>query len=512
MAVLSNDQYEIFRLLQKHPKCLEERGYPLGQTPVQLALGNPECLRLLVERCSPRLLVQSDRSYHTTLGYAILLSKSLCDRREDQDESSCRCTLPLRILLEGGCPIIPYLDFKTPYDRTLIAHASQHCKVYLAKSLLQRRQELKSIALQYLSSLEIDKFSLHKPVALDIYAMQVDEILRHRGIIEFGPLSTYLEEDDIDNEPPVQDCRSIYHELSNVKDANIYFNLGFHDVTAHLDKPKKSWPSEHGFSHHKRFPFVKWLLDHDAPLWEWGPNWSLPWTGFISDAFVLAILSGHGLQNVWVRGSDEELVRELEEQMLVDDSLDSCECRCSPGGCTPFVVRMKYMRLRDNELDIATTITAYCKEYGNVLRREHCYAAIRFITFQALGIAHTCCCRYGLVSKLDAEEIAEIQDEYAELLEVLESLTEEFEARVCEIFDSATDGLESMITFWSDYWVRRMTQVLSELSEADETSKSAAEDLGIIWQPKPEREVWVKPSSQGWQGWDYYFAKIEEIE
>lgn len=291
------------------------------------------------------------------MSYAIVLSETLCDRREDQDESSCRCTLPLRILLEGGCPLIPRRDFRANF-RNGVAHPSLHCEVHLAKTLLQRRQELKSIAQQHLSPLEIEKFSLNRPVVLDIYAMQVDEILRHRAIIQFGPLSTYLDEDFTHSQSSVEVCRSIYHELSSVEDANLYFNLGFHDLTARLDKPRT--PGNGSFRY-MSLPFVKWLLSRGAPLYEWVKHWRLPWTGFVADGFVLSVLSDKETGNTRVCDDDEELVCELEEHMLFDDSVDSCRCRCSPGGCTPFVVRMKVMGLLGNELDIATTITAYLR-------------------------------------------------------------------------------------------------------------------------------------------------------
>jgi hypothetical protein len=268
---------------------------------------------------------------------------------------------------------------------------------------------------------------------------------------------------------------------------------------------------------------VKWLLDHDAPLYEIVNRLILPWTGFVADAFILSYAEEICPQSKFAYSGNEELVRELEERMLLDNSVDSCCCRCSPGGCTPFVVRMKKMALsnyngNEQELsDIATTITKYFKEYGNTLQRKHCYAAIRSVTFHALGIAHTCVCGRGFHrrSRLDAEEIEEIQDEYAELLEILESLTGDFEARVCELFDPAANGVDNMTTFWSGHWVHRMSQVLSGLSEADEASKSAAEDLGVIWsRDKPEsdeseRAICAEPR---WEGWDYYFERIEAIE
>ncbi|QYS94435.1 hypothetical protein H0G86_001765 [Trichoderma simmonsii] len=509
MAISSNDQVQIYRLLRKHPEFLQERAYRSDQTPFHLAVGYPECLKILVEKSNPRHLVQTDDSNYTVLGYAILLSKTLCGQRENQDGSSCRCTLPLRILLEAGCPIIPHRDFRSGKDESVIANASKHCKIHLAKSLLQRRQKLKLIAQQCLSPLEINKFSLHRPVILDIYAMQIDEILRERGFIEFGPLATYVE-DDIVRSSPIQDNRSIYHELYTVEDANIYFDIGFHDIKNCLGMPKRWRPRimPSGIS----LSFVKWLMDHDAPLCEWIKPWLFPWIDYISDAFILAMTGSKWLRNGWALEDDEEPVRELEERMLMDDSVDNCFCRCSLQGCTPFVTRLEFMRIIVCKIDLATTFTTYLKEYGNTLRREHYYAAIRFITFDALGIAHTCMCRaksYEKPPKMDAEEIAEIQDEYAELLELLESLIEEFETHAFETFDAATDGLDTMITFWNGYWVQRMNEVLSELSRAGEASNAAAEDLGVVWGPQTEREMYKKHVLKGW---DYYFRKIDEIE
>ncbi|KAL7953886.1 hypothetical protein V8C34DRAFT_317783 [Trichoderma compactum] len=81
--------------------------------------------------------------------------------------------------------------------------------------------------------------------------MQIDIILRERGYTEFGPLATYVQDDTIKNSP-IQHNGSIYHELSAAEDANIYFNLGI------------------------SLPFVKWLLDHDAPICEWIQHWSPP--------------------------------------------------------------------------------------------------------------------------------------------------------------------------------------------------------------------------------------------
>ncbi|KAH0489824.1 hypothetical protein TgHK011_001321 [Trichoderma gracile] len=162
-----------------------------------------------------------------------------------------------------------------------------------------------------------------------------------------------------------------------------------------------------------------------------------------------------------------------------------------------------------HELKVAAKFTTCLKEYGSALQWEHYHAAIRFTTFKALGIAHTCLGRYPGAKELEAAEIAEIQYEDAELLEILELLVEEFEEHAFKVIDAAADVADSMITFWNGYWVDRMHQVLSELSRADDEGKLAAQDLGVSWTGEPDEEVSRTPV---WKGWDYYFRQIEEIE
>ncbi|KAL7813628.1 hypothetical protein V8C44DRAFT_51302 [Trichoderma aethiopicum] len=505
VAVLSNDQAGMYRILQKHPDCLNERGLFCRRTPLHLAVFNPECLQILVERCNTSLLVQADASGYTVLGYAIALSKALCNQRENEDESSCQCTLSVRILLEAGCPIIPYRDLNRSFDGSFNSWASHHCRVYLAKSLLQRRQRLKSVAEHYLSPQEIHSFNLRRPTVLDVYAMQVDELLRHRGCIGFGPLATYVvDENKLSDEkatPPIHDHRSIYHELSAAEDAEMYYLLGFHEISVVPDKPRM-WVRR---SERMSFPFAKWLLDHDASLWGWTTHWQFPKTDGLTNEFILAILCDKGLP--FEGEGDEEVAQVLEERMLSCRLVDGCVCRCSLRGCTSFVERIKGLYPQTVGVEIVAKFTAYLKEYGNALQREHYHAAIRFTTFEGLGIAHTCIDRVSWEKELDAEEISEIQDEYAELYEILESLVEEFEEHAFEAFDAATDGVGSMIAFWNGYWVDRMQQVLSELSRAGEESKPAAEDLGVIWVREPKELDMPR-----WEGWNYYFRMIEEIE
>ncbi|KAL6700582.1 hypothetical protein J3F84DRAFT_358609 [Trichoderma pleuroticola] len=126
--------------------------------------------------------------------------------------------------------------------------------------------------------------------------MQIDKILRERGYTEFGPLATYVE-DDIVKSPPIHHNRSIYHELSTAEDANIYFNLGFYDITNFQVLVKRWKPTLYLTTFSICLPFVKWLLDHDAPICEWIQHWSPPWTDYVADAFILATLGDKGPRN-----------------------------------------------------------------------------------------------------------------------------------------------------------------------------------------------------------------------
>lgn len=109
-------------------------------------------------------------------------------------------------------------------------------------------------------------------------------------------------------------------------------------------------------------------------------------------------------------------------------------------------------------------------------------STLRFLTFQALGIRHTCHCGLwkgrGSPCRHHSEEvIEEMQEEDRELLNSLKALVEEF----VEKLECSGDTFERFLT---GYWVGRMEVVLRHLEAAKMSPEQvrAAEDVGVIWE------------------------------
>jgi hypothetical protein len=107
---------------------------------------------------------------------------------------------------------------------------------------------------------------------------------------------------------------------------------------------------------------------------------------------------------------------------------------------------------------------------------------IRLLTFDGLGLKHTCCIEIDTRDReanemrcRDEEEIAEIGQENKPVIETLETLVSEFEA----IFDEL--GLP-LIEFLEGYWHTRMMEHLLERDPYNEEHDQGARSIGVILQ------------------------------
>ena len=177
---------------------------------------------------------------------------------------------------------------------------------------------------------------------------------------------------------------------------------------------------------------------------------------------------------------------------------DSCCCGCSTGGCLPLKILL------------GRTFKSWRRNYGLSLVRwleldqngiesissRVWREIIRFLTFELLGLRHTCCrSSYWDATILEACEVKEIRDEQKWLLVQLEELVKEFE-------DAYLIQHTSISAFLSTVWKRRMTQVFMDLlsREDDERSRLANlgvkimdENMGVTGMPnKDERLLWLQ--------------------
>lgn len=113
------------------------------------------------------------------------------------------------------------------------------------------------------------------------------------------------------------------------------------------------------------------------------------------------------------------------------------------------------------------------------------WSAIRFATFEILGIRHTCRHDWRSQERTD-EESEEIHQEDHFLLDLLEGLMEDLERELERLRSlrqerDANKHLDE--SFWNGYWLPRMEQVRQsiESAEIEENDKVAAEEIGVVW-------------------------------
>lgn len=108
-------------------------------------------------------------------------------------------------------------------------------------------------------------------------------------------------------------------------------------------------------------------------------------------------------------------------------------------------------------------------------------AVLRFATFSALGITHTCCkmpyCYREnfkpYCKKMDEQEVEEIRQEEHLLLEKLDMEVEHLKSKYAELRVSLPEFLKG-------YWMRRMEEIMNESDSLSEEEIKQIEDVGVI--------------------------------
>ncbi|KAJ4094220.1 hypothetical protein NW760_014340 [Fusarium oxysporum] len=316
-----------------------------GETPLHIAIYRPDILKALAKKANPEIWIQMNNDFATVLNLAIQLSHEICNSGDILDKSCCPCTLPLRIILAAGCPIIPHRDFRQGfYLNTLegpFFETSPHCKILLAKELRNRRRQLRDLARTNLSITELSNFTTLEEVP-DVDAIEMDRLLRQKGIFGLGPLSTFADK-DLSRRPWRElgyYSRSIFFDLKTPEDADLFVDSGFkmictdQDHDSSLDRALLDRTSP--WMHFISLDYAIWLFDHQAPLWKWSYRFTSP----MPSVFVLADILG--MQDYKCPGQDKTSNR-AEHFLSESDLVDKCSCLCSPDGCTPFTSRMKWL-------------------------------------------------------------------------------------------------------------------------------------------------------------------------
>ncbi|KAJ5370283.1 uncharacterized protein N7496_006375 [Penicillium cataractarum] len=199
--------------------------------------------------------------------------------------------------------------------------------------------------------------------------------------------------------------------------------------------------------------------------------------------------------------------------ILLDDSRDSCSCYCSPTGCTPLAVFLGALTKGRNDIyyvkGIAKVIlpsifASLPSKSPESFEERVIPQALRLITFEALEISHTCAhptYQWSILGSSDdsgitahpavpyaqrlvfqpfePEEVKEIHEEEAALIEELESLVMEFISdykRLCLPFE----------VFIQEHWWVRMQEVLDRQEPPTEEQIDQIQGIGVVLESQSE--------------------------
>ncbi|KAI7785975.1 uncharacterized protein LA080_005636 [Diaporthe eres] len=483
LAALEGDRKKMEFILANYHDAINELNL-LKQTPLHLAVGHPSCVALLLRESGHKLINLPDSGGRRPMEYALF--SCLCGTRtgENRYHDGClknRGDTSLNTLLDSDC-MIPKIESWPRDYYSAKSSLCDNCLRAVSIHLVGRREDLKRLAANNLPRMQATAFGVFSPLLLESNATRVIEALNEYGI----SVPPSLQVHGSDGKKSCSELTSAYHIYCGPLPVSTLWSLGFRDLdTPDIDgtTPLMFWCKIFGWWNASR---CSWLIEHGADLWKPAPD------------AVSTI--GHELyskvgklppfwEDDWE--DDEEDPRRhvfnLTQKLAHRDPRDRCRCACSPGGCTPFV-RFLQAAFRSRIIDSASGLIHQLPE---IMKQTHAsvtkvqmLSAVRYATFEMLGIRHTCCHDHpGLTFERHGqdEDLDELRQEDCFLMGLLEDLAAEFEVELEQI--SQKRYVNKRVSFWHDHWLPRIQQVLESIegSGIEEPDKVAAEEIGVVW-------------------------------
>lgn len=527
-AVLAESRNWLISAIAKRPSMVKESNV-LGQSPLHLSVAWSEGVRLLLD--AGALVDAVDNQgltpvfYAARLGYVdsiLVLNEVGCAFHSFETEckgNGDTSLLRAVIMLEEQrlWEVERNIDSleKIPKNATEVANT-------VVDLVIQRCRILETLARTLL-----DRNSVHR------LQLAPESVLDHKDQLAISMLSERM---DVPESlwmltPPGS---TVYHlPPICVGRADSFWKAGFRDVNEfdRFGLTPLMRRDIFGFNHclSKELEFLDWLILHGADLHRrQGYVWqSIPMSsryqralppqcqGTSSITALHYIAASFGEHYYWELVQESSTLDEVQHEMLAlsrkskrliqsvftDPVCDRCSCACSSQGCCTYTMLGKALMMqasvyhggrlklcRRAALDIAKMFAHLVYvERPNLrwLRSE----MFRLITFNSLGLRHTCCKIRKWGSRIiaeyeDEEERREIRDEQSDLEDTLEALLPEFENRFDELripFEHFVDG------YWTDrmkdYKKRRgavdtegLRSTGVELQEIENTSSSSSDE------------------------------------
>lgn len=483
MAILQKD-VKALRDVLRTVSITEDLLTVNGFSATSLAMDWPEGFRILTQTC---LDLGLDIPEGPSLRHFLSQRRRLCRQDPHSLNSDCHCEELVEIILDLKIPIDKYDVPDVILDMAGISYA-------LLEHIRYWRERLEALARQHLPISELQELGVSDGRVLDHAAPEVINRLEARGVspsIEFG-----LERDDYRLSPPsnqVSGSSSIYHDIPDAWNAQIAFDLGFKDIDVLYEGVTPAMLTYD-------ICYSRWLFSHGADMAN-----VLPWIKYTATGSVRVFdnelprhtVSHHIMGNLAYKLVDTMSCR-LEWNTLDREALlpipsafhmihmfcgsetgDGCECFCTDleQGCTPIHIFTSWSyvlaKYRAEPKQVVECIQNLLSDTDNDTKARVSYAMVRLLTFQKLGLRHTCCTAYpvhdstaiwrretnysrslGYWKKL-YEDFPNIREEDVLLRDELEDLMTEFN-------DEFRSGGYTLSTFIDTYWKKRMVEVEKE--------------------------------------------------
>ncbi len=507
-AVLRRDKVAVEKVLAQHPESLIIERNVFGQSPIHLAIGWPDGLELLL-RAADMTVLRQDLDVMSTNGNSPL-----------DYPIAPGCIKSIRLLADADvafdfnwncCVGTDSLD---PQVGKVISEASQ---LVLSIILLRLRQLLEfgrqKLPAEKIVSLQITDFG-----SFDSKASALLDCLHAEGIQvprKLASIHSWLP------------FGGFFHQ-NNIGPgtATAFFEAGFTNVDLEVEQitPLMHLQAPNYVSRRHQLPSSRFYRAVEFFVGKGGRlDWQIPsdyinnpllGSDTVSSFRVLHRLASFSWNGVIFFDSDDVIaVANLGSSptwraVIQSKVSDPCICACASGGCRPIALALKssvaslgvesrwWHYFHGHALNWKTILDPQHWEMaikllsvltllldglmGEQLKED----VIRFLTFSALGLTHTCChhldrhtnpsgwsChKYKMIRVMGPTEVEEIRDEEAELIEKLDCLVDGFMKDFREL------GLplsQFLLGLWQE-------TVLAELSIRDETPESLRKQLSEL--------------------------------
>jgi hypothetical protein len=312
--------------------------------------------------------------------------------------------------------------------------------------------------------------------------------------------------------------KSVYVYIRDIETAETALSLGFDKESALFHVFQSIiWEVRERIFHMTPYSlsYVEWLVDGGTQLESVIP------VGFMDKAihpttwahYLMAML---GQYHSWKLTGYGVFPPSVTAVVLSGTIRDECLCHCSLHGCSPlskflqgFEFRIHPTRAYRSSWNNLQTIKRLSDGLQAFVSEEELScswipeAVLRYLTFSALGLRHTCCVldNCDCDDYLDPEEINEIHEEDSATLQLLERLVAEFQADCAR-----TVALGPLLR---DGWLPKMTEVLEEIDSQRLTEEELrkAEDFGVSW----EQEQSWESEDEGPNDLEGWMKKLDDI-